>query len=687
MMRWIVSIRSLTCGVLLTATLACSGDGVSVVVGGLRFVGQPSAAVAGQEFTVTVELISGAGNRVTSATDLVTISVGGGATLSGTTSIAAVNGLATFPGISISRAGSNYQLSATSGAFTNAGTAFAVSAGAPSPTQSVVSLNPVTFTTAGSSTATFTFKDGFGNALGGVSVSLSSSLAGVTFTPSSGTTLADGTFSTSVSSTADGSASVTATVGGSAVTISTPIVIIAAPSALRFVTQPSALVAGQAFPVAVEFITPSGQRAVTASDPITLTANAGVAFAGIRTAIATLGVATFDGLTITTAGDGTQLTATGGGFTVNGTAFRVSAGPVSLAQSSLSFSTPLMFGTPSAGTFTLKDVFGNALGLEPVSVASSFAGTTFTPVAGTTSTGGVFASTITPGAVGPGTISVTTSTDPAVFPVTVGALGGVCNLLGPLTLGASAAGTVTLNNGCVLNRHSAAAYSLTVSDLGSSPVVALTGTGVSAGFFPEITITPEPPTSSYLYYPNTTHTVANGPREWLLPSGTFRASISSATGSDGAFSLLATSSVGAPGCSIRILLALNATYTGQSVSSTDCNDPSGPYYADLFALSDSRPCTITMRAAFDAFLEVDFVDGTYTSDDNSGGGTDAQITLPTCNYGGGPPQIVAWSKLPGVTGAYTLTLSFTGAGVKAAGGELSLPLTAPSTPRMFRRRQ
>lgn len=61
---------------------------------------------------------------------------------------------------------------------------------------------------------TFTFQDADGNVFAAVPVSVSTSLAGVTFTPSSGTTSESGEFTTRVLATTPGSAPITATVGG-----------------------------------------------------------------------------------------------------------------------------------------------------------------------------------------------------------------------------------------------------------------------------------------------------------------------------------------------------------------------------------------------------------------------------------------------------------------------------------------
>lgn len=84
------------------------------------FTAQPSTATAGVAISPAVEVTvqDAFGNTVTSATDAVTVAIGtnpGGGTLAGTTTISAVDGIATFFDLSIDLLGSGYTLLATSG--------------------------------------------------------------------------------------------------------------------------------------------------------------------------------------------------------------------------------------------------------------------------------------------------------------------------------------------------------------------------------------------------------------------------------------------------------------------------------------------------------------------------------------------------------------------------------------------
>lgn len=85
----------------------------------LGFAAQPLDATAGVAIgpLVAVAIEDAGGNTITSATQEVTLTIGqhtGGGTLSGTVTEAAVNGVATFPNLRITRAGTGYSLQATS---------------------------------------------------------------------------------------------------------------------------------------------------------------------------------------------------------------------------------------------------------------------------------------------------------------------------------------------------------------------------------------------------------------------------------------------------------------------------------------------------------------------------------------------------------------------------------------------
>jgi hypothetical protein len=109
---------------------------VTATTNQLAFAQEPAGAIAGATIApITVDVESPAGTLLASDNSSVTLALAGGATLGGTTTVAAVNGVATFSDLSIATAGNNYTLTATDGAFVSAtSTPFNIaSATLPSP--------------------------------------------------------------------------------------------------------------------------------------------------------------------------------------------------------------------------------------------------------------------------------------------------------------------------------------------------------------------------------------------------------------------------------------------------------------------------------------------------------------------------------------------------------------------------
>lgn len=83
----------------------------------LRFVSVPTSVASLSTFTVQVEVVDASGSRVTSAANPVTLALAsnpGSAVLTGTLTVAAVNGLATFPDLVLNQVGTGYTLQASS---------------------------------------------------------------------------------------------------------------------------------------------------------------------------------------------------------------------------------------------------------------------------------------------------------------------------------------------------------------------------------------------------------------------------------------------------------------------------------------------------------------------------------------------------------------------------------------------
>ena len=123
-----------------TVTAGITGVSAAIIVSpgagsSLAFVQQPANVLSGAAITPapSVQVLDAFGNVATGMTS-VTLAIGSnpsGGTLSGTATVAASSGMATFAGISIDKAGSGYTLVASSAALTGATSAsFNVTAGA-----------------------------------------------------------------------------------------------------------------------------------------------------------------------------------------------------------------------------------------------------------------------------------------------------------------------------------------------------------------------------------------------------------------------------------------------------------------------------------------------------------------------------------------------------------------------------
>jgi hypothetical protein len=115
----------------LTGAMSNSFDVTHAAAAKLRFVDQPVATSAGQPFSppVTVEITDQYDNRATSATNAVTISVAAndaGATVIGSTTVAADAGLAAFSNITLTRAGSRSLTASAAGLTPATSVAFVV---------------------------------------------------------------------------------------------------------------------------------------------------------------------------------------------------------------------------------------------------------------------------------------------------------------------------------------------------------------------------------------------------------------------------------------------------------------------------------------------------------------------------------------------------------------------------------
>jgi hypothetical protein len=312
-------------GITSVQTTVGTGGGSPTAASQLAFVGQPSSIVAGSAITpaMTVDVEDSSGDVVTTDDSDVTLSLASGSgTLLGTLTAAAVDGVATFSSVTLDQAGS-FTLEATDGSLTGATSdsfdvtapvasqlAFAqqpsnVTAGSaisPGVTVDVETLGGSVVTT-DNSEVVLSIASGSGNLLGtldAVAVNGVATFSNVSLDRAGSYTLAafDGSLTSAVSSSF--------TVSGGAA------------SQLAFVQQPNGAAAGGAISpaVTVEVEDQFGNLVESGSSNVTLTAAIGSgALLGTTTVATVNGVATFNNLSLTTAGT-YLLSAADGGLSV-----------------------------------------------------------------------------------------------------------------------------------------------------------------------------------------------------------------------------------------------------------------------------------------------------------------------------------------------------------------------------------
>jgi hypothetical protein len=231
-----LSIDSAATGYRLSATAAglasTTSSTFNITIGAaaqLGFLVPPSDATAGTSIApaVKVEIRDAGGNRVTGATNSVTVAIlanPGGGTLSGTNPVSAANGVATFSNLSINKRGTGYTLQATSGALAPATSppfdiaADGVDAALSSLVAATDTIGQCAFSCAPgiqASTVTVTVKDQFGNLVSGAPVVLSANGSGNGFSPSAtGNTDAGGVFTAAYNSSIAEAKTISATAGG-----------------------------------------------------------------------------------------------------------------------------------------------------------------------------------------------------------------------------------------------------------------------------------------------------------------------------------------------------------------------------------------------------------------------------------------------------------------------------------------
>ncbi len=402
-----LQLNKVQTGYTLKATagaLTATSTAFDVVPGApvaLQIQSAPLSGTAGAALTtLTVAVVDAGGNVVTSATDSVTIAIQSGpagATLSGTTTVLAVSGIATFAGLSLDKSTSTttYTLVVTATGRTSAlRTGLVVSPAAP--TRLAFTTQPAANVPAGAAfTVGVTAYDALGNVATNASTPIALALAanptGATLlTPTSGSTLS-GVMTLSPRLTVVGAGyTLQATSGTLTPDTSTPFNIVPGMvGGLAFVQQPTAVTAGQpiAPPVTVVLTDQYGNPMDAGTASVTMSLNTNPApglgaLDGGLTVVAVGGLATFPSLSIDKANTGYKL---GAAFAVlaypgaTSQAFTVNAGPpvaIAFSQASGSVTAGACSGTPA--TIGLLDAFGNpTAAVADVTVTVSGTGLTY----------------------------------------------------------------------------------------------------------------------------------------------------------------------------------------------------------------------------------------------------------------------------------------------------------------------
>lgn len=396
MLRWVpvalATAAVLGCQVdrLLRGSGSGTGPPADTVAARVAFSTQPKNATVGQTITppVTVIVTDSAGNPVPSYSGSVTVALGAnstGASLSGANTATAVNGVATFPGLSVDKAGSGYTLTAASSGLSGATSApFSVSARPAPPATHVAFIAQPSTTRAGdpiSPAIQVAAEDSTGAVVpaytGAITVAIGANPAGGTLSGARVVAAASGIASFSSLSIDKAGTAYTLTASASELTgaTSTTFEITALPppppmaTSLEFTAQPQSAQTGASLgTITVAAVDSTGSTVTDFSGTVALaigTNPGGGTLSGTAAVALGNGVATFSGLSIDKTGNGYTLTASTSGLkSATSSTFNVTAPPP--ATGSLTVTTATTGSNlPSSGyTISLDGGSGQAIGVN-----------------------------------------------------------------------------------------------------------------------------------------------------------------------------------------------------------------------------------------------------------------------------------------------------------------------------------
>jgi hypothetical protein len=366
-----------------TGLTAATSNAFNVTVGAVAkvvFTTQPSNVAAGISIApaVVVSVEDAVGNVVPTATNPITVAIGANpasGTLSGTATVVAAAGVATFSNLSINKIGTGYTLTAVSGVLTGAtSTAFNVTVGVAA--QLVVTTQP-TNTTAGvaiNPAVKVTVEDSQGNVVNNAS---NSDTIAIGNNPASGTLTGVATVAavsgvatfSNLNINAAGTGYTLAAASGSltGATSSSFNILVGAASKLVFTAQPTSATAGVAISPAVQVTIEDNQgNVVNATTSVSMaigTNPTSAALNGATSVAAVAGVATFSTLSINSAANGYTLVASVSGLSgATSSAFNITAASAAkLAFTGEPINTVVSTDINPSVTVSIEDSFGNVV--------------------------------------------------------------------------------------------------------------------------------------------------------------------------------------------------------------------------------------------------------------------------------------------------------------------------------------
>jgi streptogramin lyase len=289
----------------------------------------PPSVTAGSPFGLTVQAESSSGSLDSSFDGTVTVALAnnpGGATLGGTLTATASNGVATFFGLSLNKAASGYTLQLSASGLV-AATTNAISVTPAAASQVVITAEPPTSVTAGSGFGlSASIEDAYGNVVtsdnAAVSVALANNPTGAAL---------GGTLTVGASQGVAAFSGLTLTVAGSGYTLqasssgltgatSSAVTVVPAAATQVVITQqpPSSVVVNTGFGLKASIEDAYGNVVTSASNTVKVAlANnpTGAKLGGTLSVKASKGVASFSGLTLNKVGTGYTLALSSSGLT------------------------------------------------------------------------------------------------------------------------------------------------------------------------------------------------------------------------------------------------------------------------------------------------------------------------------------------------------------------------------------